>query len=108
MMQEVKQGYKVVAADLTSSGPTHHWVEYGKRWTQPPPTCGPLCVFHKVEQARAHLKAYEIYGVRIYSCWYVPSVQKQIWVSPTDHWPLVHLPNGTALADAVYLGERIQ
>ena len=104
--QTILEGYKVVRPDLGWLQSAITWfgrVEYGQFWTQPKGGHGPLCVFEDLAEAQDFACLYLCF-YEIYRCWYVPSAQTAIWWGRYRRYTF---PPGTALADAVYLGEKL-
>lgn len=117
--QEVRVGWKVTTDDTRSCvtvPPGKRGVEYKRgAWVQPDERCGPLCVFDSLQAALLFAECDEM----IWRCFYVPSRQDSVWVLgvetigagtnkaftyPRLFWNrLRNLPEGTVLADAVYL-----
>lgn len=121
--QEVRVGWKVTADNMRSCvtvPPGKRGVEYKRgAWAQPDERCGPLCVFDSLPEALLFAER----GDRIWRCFYVPSRQDSVWVLdvetigagtneaftfPMLFWNrLGNLPEGTVLADAVYLIDEV-
>jgi hypothetical protein len=73
--------------------------------TRPREGNGPLCVFSNLYHAAFYA---EDLICEVYSCKYVPSKESHVWQCKLGcQMPLTFLPTGTALADAVLLGDRV-
>lgn len=121
--QEVRVGWKVTTEGMNSCVVMPRGgrsVKYKKgEWVQPDERCGPLCVFGSLPEALLFAE----WGDVIWRCFYVPSRQDSVWVLsvetigdvtnkvftfPRILWNrLGNLPEGTVLADAVYLIDEV-
>lgn len=114
----IKKGYKVTSSQLTSVIQLSVGTTLYSRDESATPKlgCGPLTVFKNLEAAMYFKRAVAGRGVRIFTCYYLPTLISFVWINKRnlvsigllyEQNTISILPNSVDLAHELILGEEV-